>query len=75
MPVESLTHEELTCLRRLGRQADDGQQVCSQGVLDRLVIKGLVEQRPLLVLPIQPQRYGYQLTPAGRALLTAAEEP
>ena len=64
----SLTTAELACLRRLEREPD-AQQPCSQAVLDRLVRKGLVEQRPLLCIPIVPQRCGYHLTAAGRQAL------
>ena len=70
--MESLTDEELACLQRF-RSETDSQQPCPQAVLDKLMAKGLIEQKRLLALPVQPQRTGYQLTPAGHRVLNPSD--
>lgn len=70
MTTESLSEEELTCLRRLSG-APGGQPPCSQALLEKLVLKGLVERPPQTRLPVQPQISGYSLTPRGKQALSA----
>lgn len=71
--MQQITHEELVCLQRLEREPDT-QWLCSQLVLESLLTKGLIEQRPLLNLPVIPQQSGYHLTSAGIKVVRAARE-
>lgn len=60
---------EQACLRWLVRVADAADQPCARETLERLILRGLVEDRIVQALPVNPPRHRYRATRRGIALL------
>lgn len=69
MTDDALDEDELRCLASLAASACPAGGECPEEVLQRLLARGLVEEVPLMHLPLPMIRTGYRLTVTGEAAL------
>lgn len=70
--MQSLTKEELDCLKGI-----DARLTCCETLIDKLVAEGLVERGPRVIMPQLPQGFGSprpKLTFAGRQALASGRK-
>lgn len=72
MGAHSLNESERRCLAALAAGARPAGGECSEDMLRRLIAGGLVEEVPLMHLPLPMIRVGYRITVSGEAALRGA---
>lgn len=69
MGANSLDESDRRCLNTLAAGERPAGAECPEDVLQRLIAGGLVEEVPLMHLPLPMIRVGYRITVAGDAAL------
>jgi hypothetical protein len=70
--AHSLNEIDRRCLTTLAAGACPAGGECPEDVLQRLIAGGMVEEVPLMHLPLPMIRVGYRITLAGEAALRSA---